>query len=126
MVPVTQTIFGAPNGNCYAACLASILELPIKDVPNANGNIDSVNRFLATRGLGVVRIPYSESAWKTIRRGAWCILFGVSPRELLHAVVGKDGVMVHDPHPSRAGLRRIEGVDLFVARSPWKSKTTPI
>ena len=32
--PVYQTQFGMPNGNCFAACVASILELKIEDIPN--------------------------------------------------------------------------------------------
>ena len=34
MKPVDQTILTAPGGNCFAACVASILELPLADVPN--------------------------------------------------------------------------------------------
>lgn len=31
MKPVDQTIFGKPGGNCLAACIATILELPLDD-----------------------------------------------------------------------------------------------
>ena len=34
MIPVTQTEFGAKHGNCYAACIASIFELPIESLPS--------------------------------------------------------------------------------------------
>ena len=34
MIPVNQTKFEKGNGNCAGACLASILELGIDDVPN--------------------------------------------------------------------------------------------
>jgi predicted subunit of tRNA(5-methylaminomethyl-2-thiouridylate) methyltransferase len=33
MKPVKQTIFGL-GGNCFAASIASILELPVEEVPN--------------------------------------------------------------------------------------------
>ena len=29
-----QTIFGFPNGNCYATCIAAFLDLPVTEVPN--------------------------------------------------------------------------------------------
>lgn len=29
---------------------------------------------------------------------------GMSPRGFRHAVVARNGVMVHDPHPTRGGL----------------------
>lgn len=34
MIPVNQTKFGKGNGNCASACLASILEIELDDVPN--------------------------------------------------------------------------------------------
>ena len=41
MKPVDQTSFGFPGGNCFSACVASILELPIDDV-FATGSIAAV------------------------------------------------------------------------------------
>lgn len=40
MKPVNQTRVNSTNGDCYAACLASLLELPIEDMPDffATGN----------------------------------------------------------------------------------------
>lgn len=34
MIKVLQTRTGAPHGNCHAACIASILELPLTSVPD--------------------------------------------------------------------------------------------
>lgn len=117
MVPVTQTLFGR-EGNCYAACLASILEIPIDRITGTHGgHLDPVNRFLAAHGLGIVRVTYRADAWERMNRGAWCVLAGKSPRgEFLHAVVGRDGRLVFDPHPSRDGIATFKSVDLFVAR----------
>jgi len=33
MKPVDQTAFGPSKGNCLSASIASLLELPIEDVP---------------------------------------------------------------------------------------------
>lgn len=33
MKPVDQTTFGFPGGNCFSACIASLLEMPLDDVP---------------------------------------------------------------------------------------------
>lgn len=41
MKPVKQTILRPPSGNCHAACLASILELPIDAVPQITGEDQS-------------------------------------------------------------------------------------
>lgn len=63
---------------------------------------------------------------------------GLSPRTILskdgktefpihHAVVGFAGEMVHDPHPSRAGLQTVEEFWWFISLKPtaleWQLKT---
>lgn len=54
--PVDQTTFGHPGGNCFSACVASLLELPIEDVPyfmdEAKGKWhEQFDAWLAPRGL---------------------------------------------------------------------------
>src|SRR5690348_7121769 len=68
MIPVTQTITGE-QGNCFTACLASILELPIRAVPNFAKLTNSdeeffamVDEWLATRGLKYSTIPIYNRA----------------------------------------------------------------
>lgn len=99
MIPVNQTIFG-PQGNCFAACIASILEVPLKEVPECNGGrfSQALMDWLRERGLGLVSTP---------TRGAfiygYCILVARSQRtDGFHCVVLEDGDVVHDPHPGRA------------------------
>ena len=72
--------------------------------------------------------PYSISWWVKLtawlgKRGLWSLLLqegdprvprgytivsGMSPRGLLHSTVWRDGHLVYDPHPSRAGLEDVE------------------
>ena len=111
MKPVDQTRFGYPNGNCFAACVASILELSIDEVWDAgefdekmNNNVDfwlGWQRWLATRGFGLVHIL--DGAWFLPPVG-YGVANGISDRGLRHSVVTRDGVMVHDPNPKRSGL----------------------
>ncbi len=108
MKPVDQSILGG-GGNCYAACLASILELRIEDVPNfcvQDGNwLEHVDRWLRKNHrctlLGFR--PKGEDAFYCVP-AVYHIMCGKSSRDLNHAVVGYRGQMVHDPHPSRDGL----------------------
>lgn len=112
-----QTIFGSDKGNCLATCIANLLDLDINDVPNF---LDAEEHWwkelvswLADRGLSIICIGkdiYGRASahWAT----CFCIACGRGPRGCRHAVVWKlDGVlaeeaghMIHDPHPSHAGL----------------------
>lgn len=51
MIPVDQTTYGHTDGNCFSACVASILEIPIEEVPNTLGVNAELMRWLAGRGL---------------------------------------------------------------------------
>lgn len=43
---------------------------------------------------------------------------GISPRGVHHMVVMKDGKLVHDPHPSKAGIGEVEHLWLIVPIDP--------
>ena len=107
MKPVDQTLFGILDGNCLQACFASILELPLDDVPvlNLNKQLEpiwfaSLMHFVRQHGHALLylnedleHLPYGEY-----------IGGGNSPRGIRHACVFSNRTMVHDPHPSRQGL----------------------
>ena len=103
MRPVDQTLYGM-RGNCFSACVASILELPIEAVPSfANDDRTrwaQLTQWLTDRGLAARAIESGAPA------PGFTIVGGPSPRIVnqRHACVALDGVVVHDPHPSRDGL----------------------
>lgn len=142
MKPVTQTIFAArPDGhstrglpgNCAQACVASLLELDIEDVPHFAIYVDwfaAMRRWARDNHDGdFTYFPFPvpdvhAAAWERIQ--AWgrehhahVILGGPSPRGPFgHVVVGTvDLDVVHDPHPSRAGLLEVE--DAIVYCEPY-------
>jgi hypothetical protein len=125
--PVDQRIFGAPRGDCWTACIASILEFPWEALEAAraaheksavdwwgrdrDGSFDWAPVFAALNDLGVqptwlVFEMGGGERWKPPRAPkGYAIASGKSPRgDFQHSVVALDGVIVHDPHPSRAGL----------------------
>jgi hypothetical protein len=115
MKPVDQTIFGAPHGNCFAACVASILELPLEDVPNfvleGEGWWNAAKAWLHERGYALLWVKHDAVACgyvdpnPLIDAGHYIITTGQSPRgEFLHCVIEHRGRIVHDPHPSRDGF----------------------
>lgn len=103
MIPQDQTRTGMPDGNCFAACIASILGMHIDDVDLGITGDDNwmmfVDSWLSRYGFGIV---YSKT-WPLRFRGH-AIALGTSPRGIPHAVVWAKTGMVHDPHPSRLGL----------------------
>jgi len=98
-------------GNCFQACVASILDLRLEDIPDVpmvDGWLEQLNHDLADRGfrfwLLMIKEPEGlENVWKP---PGYAILTGKSPRgDWNHAVICLDGEMVHDPHPDGTGVR---------------------
>src|SRR5215471_12277424 len=102
MRPVDQTTYGINDGNCFSACVASILEISLDQVPRFFGPTADFFRWLAPQGLSATLF---KSANNYIPRG-YAIAAGPSLRFAgrLHACVVYDGSVVHDPHYSRDGL----------------------
>jgi len=121
MNPVYQTIFGGKEGNCFQAALASIMELPLKDVPHfmlydeANWweKYEKWAKQFGLQPIGIV--PGGE--WKP--RG-WHLILGGSPRgEFDHCIVGFAGKPVHDPYPNgKCELNDIKSYEFFVQLEP--------
>jgi hypothetical protein len=119
MKPIDQTIFALPQcdpnstirGNCVQAALASVLELPLQDVPHCSYHMGHsvFLEFLKGHRLAWIKTPID------IKFEGYHLICGVGPRTQLgidgitpfplwHCVVGFNGKIIHDPHPSRAGL----------------------
>jgi len=96
MRPVVQSRTGKV-GNCFAASLASVLNLPLRSVPDfKRANLDpEVNRWLGKNyGLQYKELPITDPAPL-----GYHFILGLSPRGGQHCVVGYNGKLAHDPHP---------------------------
>jgi hypothetical protein len=117
-----QTILDGERGDCYRACLASILELALEDVPHVCLHADWRERtvaFLRPFGLGLLTVNvFPEDYPRELFPDAWHVMAGPGQRGVRHAVVGRRAIMLHDPHPSGAGLLSIEEYDFFLALDP--------
>ncbi len=103
MIPIEQTICTAPGGNCFAACVASILELLLEEVPNFQSPdwLEEWQKWLRPRNLGLLHFGHRLDPDAFIPRG-YAILGADSPRgDWLHAVVTYDGAICWDPSPDR-------------------------
>lgn len=121
MKPVIQTKLssqdGSVHGNCFRACLASIMEIDIDSIPAFEdmGNewhIPFMN-FLFRNGYefdGTGRFGddfHDENFLKYPGVDGYIIVGGTSPREWVtrgHAVIYKNGELVHDPYPGGGGV----------------------
>ena len=119
MIPVTQTRTG-PDGNCFAACLASLLETSLWKVTDFHGDgdvfLDQVADFLLPYGLMYLQVPPDDPVLERMFRAglmAFHIIEGISPRGGPHAVVGLNGEMVWDPHPEDGTGRGLISVECF-------------
>jgi hypothetical protein len=112
MIEIKQTTFG-DHGNCFAACVASIFELSLGDIPDfCNLPPDwweGFQKWLKERGFCAIEIRLEPKClvWS---EGCICILSGISPREnsRSHSVIAKtthNGFeYVFDPHPDNTFL----------------------
>jgi len=112
------------NGDCWRASVASILELPIEEIPpfedlpirEAQGEYVKV---LGRNGYGLYSM-YVEAGEEhpVMLKGEheYYFMLGPSPRfsDADHICVGHKGKMVHDPHPDRTGLKSLRLIEILV------------
>lgn len=109
MKPVDQEFLSDPEngviGDCVRACVASILSLPIAEVPHFVAERSAtwaayLDEWLWDLGYEIRILGHEENPDYPI------LVVGGSPRSphISHMVIMNKGVVVHDPHPSRAGI----------------------
>lgn len=117
MTPQKQTIFSHEKkgtvGNCLSACVASLLDMQIEDLPHFSWHMSDWFRilymFLEDHGYSVKMLPIKNNPdWKTEFNGidGYLIVGGGSPRGIKngHAVIYKDGQPFFDPHSDNTFL----------------------
>lgn len=115
--PQPQTIFVDPAnpkqiGNCLQAVIASVLELPLDEVPHF-AQVDEDTEG-AVNWWAYLLAWLRDRGWRldgTIMPdpGEVYLASGPSPRGVKHIVAYQHGRLLHDPHPSEAGLLEVQG-----------------
>ncbi len=122
MKPVFQTTYGKPEGNCFPACIASVLEMELEDVPHfcklyPRQWPEELNKWLHQFGLGALTVAFQDMD-SPIKKG-WCLAAGpCGPVGVMHSVVMKDLKMVHNPHEGWGELVAIVDYTFFVILDP--------
>lgn len=104
---VFQDDFSPAKGNALQACVASLFQQPLQEVPNFIaldcGYEEGIQTYL--RPLNYLALKKKISDVSAEDEGRLCILRGKSPRGSFgHVVVARVGQggqyeMIHDPHP---------------------------
>lgn len=115
---IKQTTFGK-DGNCLMACIASILDLKIEDIPNPkhDGWINELNEWLINKtGYYIQTIGFNEDSYfsesfiSSVKIGV-----GKSSSGLRHAVLVKGNEIIHDPLGYKAlDINNIVEYDLII------------
>lgn len=124
MIRYTQTSFGngadgSTPGNCFQTAVASLLSLPLEDVPHFTAGEDWWGEFCSWVKMRNLSLTWFDEQFETQDiRNEWLtfsplhlvpldkilIASGISSRNLRHCVLWEDGKLLHDPHPSHDGL----------------------
>jgi len=119
MKVVEQTKFEGV-GNCTQACVASIFELELDEVPDFVNNHKDWYRALelwtiANYMLFPIMMELKDGPPRLMGQSLYghYLISGQSPRGRRHMCVGKHGRVVHDPHPDETGLIKNEDVIIF-------------
>lgn len=131
MTPQKQTIFSdlttGVHGNCFTACVASLFDKPISEVPNfidmGEDWFDAFIKYVHEQGAELIGMYHlgpkewpDDSLWQEF--DGYAIAGGGSPRGVPngHAVIYKNGEPFFDPHPSNAFLTVVE--EFYAIRKP--------
>lgn len=119
-------------GNCCAAALASVLEIPLSETfdgdPEACACPDSVDFWNSLRSWLLAR----NLMWASVSLPplGYSIAVGPSPRlkapdgkAIPHACVALNGELVHDPHPDNTFFGNEKPWEFWVLYSPDPAKS---
>lgn len=140
MKPVYQTRFGglkAPfeeRGNCFQACVASILEIPLEEAFDCRTWedetwFDKFNDWLSKYGLVCIAFDHNDKKPLACTEIKGYAIMECKSETLYHGeyhvVVIKDQEVVHDPNPNAIRVGECQGFYLFVPLDPARQIRLP-
>ena len=123
MIKIFQTDTSPETGNCFAACVASILELDsipdFKKIEDRDQWNEQIEKFLEPFGLWLHEF-YCDNPDGFERIPGYSIQCGPVDDGVFHSVVAFDGKLVHDPFPGGDGINWVSTAGVFVMKDPAK------
>lgn len=132
MIPVYQTINDEFCGDCFSACVASILEQSLHEVPNfaaVSALFDqNLSKYLRARGFFYLSVK--SDGFDGRDKLGYHIIIGDTSSGILHCCVGNRDQIIHDPSPRGRGLDIIHEIGLiipedpsrYITAQPWRFK----
>lgn len=133
MIPVYQDT----GDNCFQACVASMFELPLSEVPHfvadaatqeEQGILPAFREWCSRRGVFPIDIPMQGLSLSSVLENvqhlvpdAHYILGGSTVTGTQHAVVCCSGKIVHDPEPIANIARYLEQLGLPPNPTAWQA-----
>ena len=129
MTPVFQTLTISENGqgNCFNACIASLLDLSLQDIPNIlpkdPGDWRERWRYwLAEQGYkrethSPLSPPEGYSIAVVLTDRVYPENHDKAGQKIYHACIALDGKVVHDPFPGRSIITEIIHYESFILLS---------
>ena len=100
MIPIMQKLLHDPEngvkGDCLRACICSLLEISDNDVPNFvedKNYPELLYEFLKSKCYEIIN---DDEPPKNVE---FYMVWGISPRGVMHSVIHSRGKLVHDPNP---------------------------
>ena len=99
---IKQTIAGQGRGNCFGACIASLLEVDIDEIPSLTKDqhidwVNIMNRYLATKGYYMVHKKPDGNFEFELEGPVIGVVPSTNFEDQLHAVIWYDGTIIWDP-----------------------------
>lgn len=134
MKGVIQTDVSSTTGNCFPATVASILEVPLKEVPHPTEDdpdwLDYWPRFqewLVRYGLGYIEFERHADGSLWTPEGFHTVLVKSPRGDWDHSVVGWRGRIVHDPYPGTTPEEweklEVKRFGVFYLLADWKERS---
>ncbi len=123
MKKVYQTKFGAEEGNCFQACVASVLEFALEEVPDFCTEFEGEKyyeqfvKWLNECGFSAIPINVDADLDRPNYKGCYLVVGGKNKDNVMHSVIYKDGVLVHNPNKHCKGIKP-EIVDIIFPQNP--------
>lgn len=134
---LTQT--NLDPGNCLQTCVACILDVPIDSLPDQLGYGNPFAYVLELREF--LRYSVDATLVLVVKHGEVSMHDLAIPEYIMfgqmrgpfggvceeHCVVGREGKIVWDPYPTRAGLARVDAVWTFQPRRErWRQQSASL